>query len=175
MASPAVLLRLPDAAEVDLVGVARARADALGVDVVGVVVVGVEQPLVVVQVEDVLFLGPGVDVAKLDEVADVAVVHVGGVGRVKGFGGLGADRVSRDSCRTDRLKPHIGRHVHQHGRVAHRKGGQKELLVGAGQAVVHGPHAQAVGDDLRADAARAVVDHERIAHAVQGVARAPGH
>ena len=77
------LVPVARAAEVDLVGVAAAGADALGVEVVGVVVVGVEQPLVVVQVEDVVFLA-GVQVAELHEVADVAVVHVGGVVRVVG-------------------------------------------------------------------------------------------
>lgn len=40
----------------DFIGVAGARTDALGVDVIGVVVVRVEQPLMAVQVEDVLLV-----------------------------------------------------------------------------------------------------------------------
>jgi hypothetical protein len=50
------LVAVARAAEVDLVGVADARSYPLSVEVVGVVVGGVEQPLVVVQVEDVLLL-----------------------------------------------------------------------------------------------------------------------
>jgi hypothetical protein len=46
----------------------------------------------------------------------------------------------------------------------------EEFLVGAVQAIVHRADAEAVGDDLGTDAAAAVIDHERIAHAVQRVA-----
>ncbi|MNO79846.1 hypothetical protein D3C76_710300 [compost metagenome] len=60
----------------DFIGVADPRSDTLGIDVVGVVVVGVEQPLMPVQVEDVLFMAV-VGVAELDEVTDIAVADVG--------------------------------------------------------------------------------------------------
>ncbi len=80
-------------AEVDLVGVARTRADALGVEVVRVVVVGVEQPLVVVQVEDVLLL-TRVDIPELDEIPSVAVVHIGRIFREQRSGRLDTDIIA---------------------------------------------------------------------------------
>ena len=172
----------------DLVGVAHAGADALGVEVVRVVVVRVVQPLVVVQVEDVL-LEAVVGVAELDEVADVAVVDIRRVTRVVGLGGLGAHggdelRLGRGQrrrtvlqkqqdiqhvLRRDGLQAGVGREVHQVGHFAHREVGEEEFLVGAVQAVVHGADAQTVGQDLGADAARTVVDHELVAHTLEQV------
>ncbi len=191
------LVAVADAAVDELVGVARARHDLLGVQVVAVVVVRVEQPLVVVQVEDVLLERTGVDVADLDEVARVAVVDVGRVFLVQG---VVVDEAARPVVYADRrvgyvdrvaparlvrcrqlasklhdfprvalLDAGVGREVHQPGRVADGLRGEEELLVGAVGAVVHGPGVQAVGDDLRADAARAVVDHEAVPDAVDGV------
>ncbi len=169
------LVPVPGSAEVDLVGVAAARADALGVEVVGVVVVRVEEPLVVVQVEDVV-LGPGVHVPELHEVADVAVVHVGRIVRVVGAGGLGTERRGRAVGAGGRagLEPEVGGDVDQHGRIAHRGRGEEELLVDAVEAVVHGTDAEPVGDDLRADAARAVVHLEDVPHRVQRVGQRVG-
>ncbi len=99
------LVAVADAAVVYLVGVARARHDFLGVQVVGVVVVRVEQPLVVVQVEDVLLERTDVDVADLDEVTGVGVVHVGRVFLVQRV-------VARDRrVGTDRRSPPLDRDV----------------------------------------------------------------
>ncbi len=173
---PRRLVSIPRSAEVDLVGVGRPRPDPLGVQVVGPVVVGVEQPLVVVQVEDVLLLRAHVDVSELGEVARVAVVDVRRVVLEKGRGGLGADQghergiLGRHRCGRYVFEPEVGRHVHPHPGVSHREGGQEELLVGAAETIVHGTHAQPVGDDLGADAAGGVVDHEGVAHAVERVA-----
>lgn len=76
----------------DFIGITGARADALGVDVIGVVVVGVEQPLMAVQVEDVLLVAI-VGVAEFDEVTDVAVVDVRRLRRIQGHGGFHADLI----------------------------------------------------------------------------------
>jgi hypothetical protein len=142
---------------------ARARHDLLGVQVVGVVVVGVEQPLVVVQVEDVLLERAGVDVADLGEVARVTVMDVGGVLLEEG---VVVDEAAGPVVHADRgigyvdgvtpaglNRRDITIPVKFHNRVAHRLRGEEELLVGAVGAVVHGARVQAVGDDLRADAA----------------------
>ncbi|MNF44700.1 hypothetical protein D3C84_258150 [compost metagenome] len=144
----------------DFIGVARTRTDALGIHIVGVIVIGVEQPLVAVQVEDVLLVAV-VAVAELDEVPDIAVVDVRRLGRVQRHRRLDPDRVGRWHLpRRQAFQADVGRHVHQHGDVADGMGTEEELFIGAGQAVMHRAHAQAVGDDLGADAARAVVDHE---------------
>ncbi len=111
----------------------------------------------VVEVEDVLLLRPGVDVAELGEVANVAVMHVRRVFREKRFG-----------CPQVGSHGDICRDVNQHGRVAHGEGGEEELLVSTPEAVSHWPDAQPVRDDLGADPAGAVVDHERVAYPVQG-------
>ena len=167
---PGRLVPVPRSAEVDLVGVPRARADPLGVEVVRVVVVCVEEPLVVVEMEDVL-LFPRVEVAEHHPVVHVAVVDVRRVIRVKGEFGLRAGRPGRRRLPGFKgLEPHVRRRIHQHRRVPHRERGEEELLVGAGQAVVHRSHAEAVRDDLGADPARPVVDQERIPHPVEGVA-----
>ncbi|MNZ14520.1 hypothetical protein D3C78_314460 [compost metagenome] len=153
----------------DFVGVADTRADALGIDIVGVVVIGVEQPLVTVQVEDMLLVAV-MGVAELDHVADVAVVDVGRFRRVKGHGGLDPDLLgARGLARANVLKADVGRYVHQHRHVADGVRTQEELFVGAGQAVMHRAHAQTVGHHLGAHAAGAVVDHERIAGRLQNM------
>jgi hypothetical protein len=59
-----------------LVRMPRSRHDLLGVEVVSVVVVRVEQPLLVMQVEDVLFECTGVGVANLRLIAEVRMVDV---------------------------------------------------------------------------------------------------
>ncbi|MNR10012.1 hypothetical protein D3C85_1262400 [compost metagenome] len=144
----------------DFIGVARTRTDALGIHIVGVIVIGVEQPLVAVQVEDVLLVAV-VAVAELDEVPDIAVVDVRRLGRVQRHRRLDPDRVGRWHLpRRQAFQADVGRHVHQHGDVADGMGTEEELFISARQAVMHRAHAQAVGDDLGADAARAVVDHE---------------
>ncbi|MNN04149.1 hypothetical protein D3C81_1168660 [compost metagenome] len=154
----------------DLVGITDARADALGVHVVGVVVVGVEQPLVAMQVEDVLFMTV-VGVAELGEVPNVAVVDVGRFRRVQGHAGLDAHGIGRRGLAwADVLQADVGRHVHQCADIAHGVGTEEELLVGTRQAVVHRAHAQAVGHDFRAHATRTVVDHERVAGRLQHMA-----
>ncbi|MND98394.1 hypothetical protein D3C80_907430 [compost metagenome] len=115
----------------NLVGVADTRADALGVDVVGVVVVGVEQPLVAMQVEDVLLMAI-VGVAELGEIANVAVVHVGRLGRVQRHTGLyphGAG--GRRLAWANVLQADVGRHVHQGTDIAHSVCAEEELFVGA--------------------------------------------
>ena len=188
------LVAIARAAEGDFVGVARAGADRLRVDVVGVVVVRVEQPLVVVQVEDVLFLA-GVQVAELDEVTEVAVVHVRRVVRVVHPRGLGAEQrhvadlaaafvdiglhvFGRDAnevrprhlagCQL--LQAEVGRRVDQQGRVTDGERRQEELLERAVDTVVHRPDAEPVGHHLGAHPGRAVIDHEGVAHAMQRVA-----
>ncbi|MNZ67462.1 hypothetical protein D3C78_857130 [compost metagenome] len=154
----------------DLVGVAGARAYALGVHVVGVVVIGVEQPLVAVQVEHVLLVAV-MGIADAHRIADVAVGDVGRLGREQGHAGLDPGAAfRRHLAGEDALQADVGRHIHLHGDVAHGMGAEEELLVGAGQAVVHGADAQAVGHHLGADAAGAVVDHEGVAGRLQHVA-----
>ena len=164
------LVAVAGATEVDFVGVAGARADALRVEVVGVVVVRVVQPLVVVQVEDVLFLA-NVRIAELDEVADVTVVHVGRVFGADDVVGLRALRARRRRLAgQQRFEAQVGRHVHRQGRVTDRERSQEELFVGAAEAVVHRADTEPVGDDLGADAARAVIDHEAVFDAGQHIA-----
>ncbi|MCY1281966.1 hypothetical protein D9M70_307880 [compost metagenome] len=154
----------------DLVGVGATRADGLGVHVVGVVVVGVEQPLVRMQVEDVVFVAL-VGVVDLDEVTDVAVVDVGRLGRVQRHARLDADGFRRRRLAGRQgFQADVGRDVHQHAGIAHGMRAEEELLVGAGQAVVHRPDAQAVADQLGADGVGAVVDEEGIAGRLQHVA-----
>ncbi len=154
----------------DFVGVADPRANALGIDVVGIVVIGVEQPLVAMQVEDVLFMAV-VGVAELGEVTDVAVVHVGRFRREQGHAGLDPDGAGRwYLARTDVLQADVGRHVHQRTDITDRVRTEEELLIGARQAVMHRPHAQAVGHHFGAHATGTVVDHERVAGGFQYVA-----
>ena len=151
----------------DFIGVTGARADALGVDVIGVVVIGIEQPLMAMQVEDVLFVTV-MGVAEFDEVTDVAVVDVGRFGRIQRHGCLDANLIgARDLPRRDVLKPGVGRYVDQHRHVTDGVRAEEEFFVGAGQAVVHRSHAQPVGDHFRAHAAGAVVDHECVAGRLQ--------
>ncbi|MCY1400244.1 hypothetical protein D9M71_153200 [compost metagenome] len=147
----------------DFIGVAGTRADALGIHVVGVVVIGVEQPLVAVQVKDVLFVTV-VAVTEFDEVTDVTVVDVRRLGWVQRHRGLDAHLIGRWHLpRHHALQADVGWNVHQHGDVADGMGAEEELFIGARQAVMHRPHAQAIGDDFGTDAARTVVDHERVA------------
>ena len=153
----------------DFIGVAGARPDALGVHVVGVVVVGVEQPLMPVQVEDVLLMAV-VGVAEFDEVADVAVVDVGRLGRIQRHGRLDPDLIGPGHFTgTNVFQPGVGRYVHQHRHVADGMGAEEEFFIGTRQAIVHRPHAQSVGHDLGAHAAGTVVDHEAIAGRLQHV------
>jgi hypothetical protein len=149
----------------DLVGVGRARADRLAVQVGRAVAVGREHPLVRVKVEDVVLGGARMDVAEPDVVADVAVVDVRGVVRIVGDGRpiVGIAWVLR-----------TGRHVDDHGRIADHPAGQEELLVLALVAAGDRADALAVGQNLGADAARAVIDRETVAHAVQRM-REPAH
>ncbi|MCY1393772.1 hypothetical protein D9M68_352100 [compost metagenome] len=154
----------------DLIGVARARAYTLGIHVVGVVVIGVEQPLVAMQVIHVLLVAHA-DVADFDEVADVAVGHVGRLGGEQRHTRLDARSLWRRHFAGEQLlQADIGRHVHQRGDVADGVGTEEELLEGAGQAVVHGADAQAIGHHFGADAAGAVVDHEGVAGGIQHMA-----
>ncbi len=127
----------------DLVGVGGAWPDGLAIQVVGLRVVGGPQPLVGVQVENVVFFRPGVQVAEDDPVVHVAVVDVGGVIREKDFAGFGAG-----VGQTVAVEVGIGRDVNHLSRVAHGPGGQEELFVFALGAVPHRPHAQAVGDNF---------------------------
>ncbi|MNP93237.1 hypothetical protein D3C85_57580 [compost metagenome] len=151
----------------DFIGVTGAWANALRVDVVGVVVVGVEQPLMAVQVEDVLLMAI-VGIAEFDEVTDVAVVDVRRLRRIQGHGGFHADLIgARYLAGGDVLKPGVGRHIHQHRHIADGVRAEKEFFIGARQAIVHRPHAQAVGDHFGAHAAGAIVDHERVAGRLQ--------
>ncbi|MNX53456.1 hypothetical protein D3C86_841520 [compost metagenome] len=151
----------------DFIGVAGARPDALGIDVVGVVVIGVEQPLMAVQVEDVVFVTV-VRVAEFDEVTDVAVSDVRRLRRIQRGGRLDPDLIGiRCLAGGDAFQPGVGRYVHQHRHVADGVGTEEELFIGAGQAIVHRPHAQAVGEHLGAHATGAIVDHERVAGRLQ--------
>ncbi|MNQ91089.1 hypothetical protein D3C85_1064560 [compost metagenome] len=155
----------------DFIGVARAWADTLGVHVVGVVVIGVEQPLVTVQVENVLLV-PGADVAKLHRIAQVAMGNVGRFGRVQRHGRLDTGALRRrhlPGC--ELFQADVGRHVHQHGDIADRVGAEEELFISAGQAVMHGADADAVGDYLGAHAAGTVVDHEGVTGRVEHLAK----
>ncbi|MCY1342263.1 hypothetical protein D9M68_271800 [compost metagenome] len=112
-----------------------------------------------------------VGVVDLDEIAQVAVVHVRRLGRVQHHAGLDAGGFRRRRLAGgEAFQADVGRHVHQLGDIPHRVRAEEELLVGAGQAVVHRPDAQAVGEDFRADAAGAVVDHEGVATGLQHVA-----
>lgn len=154
----------------DLVGVADTGADTLGIDVVRVVVIGVEQPLVAVQVEDVLLM-PVVGVAELGEVADVAVVHVGRFRGVQGHAGFDPNGTGRrDFAWADVLQADVGRHIHQGADVADGMGAEEELFVSARQAVVHRAHPQAVGHHFGAHATGAIVDHEGVTRRLQYMA-----
>ncbi|MNP31555.1 hypothetical protein D3C76_1246800 [compost metagenome] len=102
----------------DFIGVAGTRADALGVYIIGIVIVGIEQPLMPVQVEDVLLMAV-VGVAELDEVTDVAVVDVGRLGRIERHGRLDAHLIGgRSLAGGDAFEAGVGRYVHQHRHVA---------------------------------------------------------
>ena len=116
----------------DFIGVARPRAYALGILVVGVVVIGVEQPLVAVQVEHMLFVAD-VGVAEFDEIADVAVADVGRFGRVQRHARLDADAVlRRHLARAQPFQANVGRYIHQHRGVADGVGTEEEFLIGTG-------------------------------------------
>ncbi|MNH29725.1 hypothetical protein D3C79_899750 [compost metagenome] len=89
------------------------------------------------------------------------MVDVGRFRRVQGHAGLDAHGIGRRGLAwADVLQADVGRHVHQCADIAHGVGAEEELLVGAGQAVVHRAHAQAVGHHFGTHAPRAVVDHE---------------
>ncbi|MNM15728.1 hypothetical protein D3C81_259550 [compost metagenome] len=151
----------------DLVGITDTRANALGINVVRVVVIGVEQPLVSVQVKDVLLVAV-VGVAKLDEVANVTVVDVGRLCRKQRHGGLDANLISLGLLTgANVFEANVGRYVHQHGHVTDRVRAEEELFVGTRQAIMHGADAQAVGHHFSAHTARTVVDHERVAGRLQ--------
>ena len=74
------LVAIAGTPEVNLVGVAGTGSNPLGIDVVGIVIVRIKQPLVVVQVEDVLFSGSRMDIAEFDKITGVTVVHIGWIG-----------------------------------------------------------------------------------------------
>jgi hypothetical protein len=61
----------------------------------------------------------------------------------------------------------VGGVVDAHGRIADGPGAEEELLEAAVGAAVHRPEAEAVRQDLRADAAGAVVDGEGVAGGLQ--------
>ncbi|MNZ75457.1 hypothetical protein D3C78_939340 [compost metagenome] len=99
------------------------------------------------------------------------MVDVGRLGRIERHARLDAERFRRRRLAgADVFQADVGRDVHLHAHVPYRAGIQEELLEGAVQAVVHRPDAEAVGDDLRTDAAAAVVDHEGVAARLQYVA-----
>ena len=166
----------------ELIGMARTRHDFLGVEVVRIVVVRVEQPLLVVQVENMLFERAGMRVANLRVVADVGGVHVGRVFLVERVVAL--DRTVRQvriapagvlrhrACRRDvrrvaALDTRVGGRVDEQCRIADRRGRQEEFFVSAVRAVMHRACVQAVRDDLGTDAAGTVVDHELVLDAGQ--------
>ena len=84
---------------------------------------------------------------------------------IKGLSGTESSGLRRGAG----LQPDVGRNIDQQRWVTHGERRQEELLVRTVQAVVHRAHAEAVGDDLAADAAGAVVDHEGILDALEHV------
>ena len=60
----------------DLIGESGARSNALAVEIIGIRVVPVVLPLMGVQVEDVMFLGPGVLLKELNVIVDRRLMHV---------------------------------------------------------------------------------------------------
>ena len=97
----------------DLVGVGTARAERLRIEVVGIVVIGGEQPLVGMQVKEVVF-GADMGITDLDMIVQVAVEDVGWIVGIEGFGRLD----SRDQLAAGISG--IGRHIDDHRRVSHR-------------------------------------------------------
>ncbi len=158
------------AAVVDrLQGEGRAGSDRLAVQVVAARGVGRVQPLVGVQVMDVMQVRAAVQDAELGVVLEVAVVDVRGIVRVERLGrrlvvGAGVVRVAGGRHRAAPGR----RAVDDHRRVAVRPRGQEELLVLAVGALTGGPDLEAVGEDLGADAAHAVVDREVVVGGGQG-------
>jgi len=154
-----------------LVGVPGAGTETLGVEVVRVIVVRIEQPLVVVLVEDVLLAGTCVNVAHLDELAGIAVMHVRRIVREQRVIRFRSGR--RAACQRGLavLEAEVGRDIRQLGYIAHRKRGEEKFFVIAINTIVRRSDAQTAGNDLTADAAGTVVDHERITHTVQRMSK----
>ena len=118
------LVAVARSTERDFIRVRTARANALRVHVVRVVVIRVCQPLVVVKVENVVLFRTCVQVPELHEIADIGVRDVGRIIRVLGIVGANAgiafaERIAR--LRRAEFKARVGRDVDQHGRVAHRE------------------------------------------------------
>ncbi|MNG81394.1 hypothetical protein D3C79_400440 [compost metagenome] len=154
----------------DLVGVTGAWAYALCIHVVGVVIVGVEQPLVTMQMENMLLVTHA-DIANLHRIAQVAVGNVGRLGRIQRHAGLDTDTLGgRFLARRQQLEPYVGRHVHLHRDIAGGVRAEEEFFIGARQAVMHGADTHPVGDDLGAHATGTVVDHEGVAGRIEHLA-----
>ena len=145
------------AAKLDAVAEGRARRYGLRVEVGRIRIARVQHPLVRVQVKDVGFLWPRVQVAKAHRVAQVAVVHVRGVVLVAG---------------PHRLLAGVVPFQHQ-GWVAVGPRTQKELLRAALRAVLgHADLAlQGRRHHGRAHAGGAVIDAHSILDVVQRVVR----
>ncbi len=126
------LVSVARATERDLERIGAARADALCVVVVRVVVVRVRQPLVVVEVENVVLFRTCVQVPEFHEIADVRMRDVGRIIRILRIGRADrriafAERIAR--LRRAELETCVYGHVDQHGRIADSKRGQEELFI----------------------------------------------
>ena len=73
------LVTVAGTTKVDPVSIPRAWPEALCVEVIRVIVVRVEQPLVIMQVEYMLFTRTGMQIAERRRVTDIAVVNIGRV------------------------------------------------------------------------------------------------
>lgn len=121
-------------AKCDLVGIGAARTDALRIDIARIVIIRIVQPLMVVQVEDVMLLGTRMQVPELHEIADVGMSDVGRI--IREFRIACADvlvalaeRIAR--LRRAEFKAGIRRHIDEHRRIADRERGQEEFFVRA--------------------------------------------
>ena len=126
----------------DLSSECIAWSERLTIEVSRVVVVRCLQPLVRMQVVNVMLFRSGMHDSHLHVVADIAVMHVGRIVGIQDLRGLSPeDQVAHCVGR-------VGRHVHDLRRVANCPRRKEELFILALGAVEHRPDAESVGQNL---------------------------